>query len=173
MSTALTNATRPPVPVPACGHWTREEYPHNSVQNYLRALVLVAAFAGLSQAASVAPTTGSGASKPAVRTAPQHTLSDAQIERNIRARLAKSKMAATEHFTVTVHDGVAVLEGKSNVIQHKGVATRLAKLGGAIAVQNHIQISDEAKAKAAARLAKYRNAGNAAPQRATVVQASK
>jgi osmotically-inducible protein OsmY len=142
------------------------------VRKYLCALVLAAAFAGRSQAASVA-TTGAVPTKPAAKAAPQRVLPDAQIERNIRARLAKSKMAATEHFTVSVHDGVAVLEGKSNVIQHKGVATRLAKLGGAIAVQNHIQISDEAKAKALARLQKNRSAASGAPARATVVQAAK
>ena len=117
--------------------------------------------------------TGAVPMKPAAKAAPQRTLTDAQIERNIRARLAKSKMATTEHFTVTVHDGVAVLEGKSNVIQHKGVATRLAKLGGAVAVQNHIQISDEAKAKALARLQKNRGVVAGAPVRATVVQAAK
>jgi osmotically-inducible protein OsmY len=142
------------------------------VRNYLCALVLVAAFAGQNQAASVA-TTGAVPMKPAAKAAPQRVLPDAQIERNIRARLAKSKMAATEHFTVTVHDGVAVLEGKSNVIQHKGVATRLAKLGGAVAVQNHIQISDEARAKALARLQKNRGVAAGAPVRATVVQAAK
>lgn len=147
-------------------------YARISVRKYLFALVLAVAFAGLSQAASVA-TTGAGASKPAAKAAQQRVLSDAQIEKNIRARLAKSKMAATEHFTVTVHDGVAVLEGKSNVIQHKGVATRLAKLGGAVAVQNHIQISAEAKAKALARLQKNLAGTTGGPVRATVVQASK
>ncbi len=143
-----------------------------SVKKHLCALVLAVAFAGHSQAASVAAT-GAVPTKPAAKPGPQRVLPDAQIERNIRARLAKSKMAATEHFTVTVHDGVAVLEGKSNVIQHKGVATRLAKLGGAVAVQNHIQISDEAKAKALARLQKNRGIVGGAPARATVVQATK
>ena len=82
-------------------------------------------------------------------------------------------MNATEHFTVTVHNGVAFLEGKTNVIQHKGVATRLAKSGGAVAVKNNIQVSDAAKAmKAAARLAQYRTPATG-PVRATVVQASK
>jgi len=81
-------------------------------------------------------------------------------------------MAATEHFTVSVQNGVATLEGKTNVIQHKGVATRIAKMGGALAVQNHIQISEEAKAKAAARLAKYRTP-DGGPVRATVVPAGK
>lgn len=142
------------------------------MRKYLCALVIAVACAGLSQAASVA-TTGAGASKQAAKATPPRGLSDAQIERNIRARLAKSKMAATEHFTVTVQNGVATLEGKSNVIQHKGVATRLAKLGGAVAVKNHIQISEEAKAKALARLQKNLPGGSGGPVRATVVQAAK
>ena len=55
---------------------------------------------------------------------------DSQIEAAIRARLAKSKINA-DHFTVHVQGGVATLEGRTDVIQHKGVATRLAKSGGA------------------------------------------
>ena len=51
---------------------------------------------------------------------------------------------------------MATIEGRTNVIQHKGVATRLAKTGGAVAVNNHIQISDAAKQKAAANLEKGR-----------------
>jgi len=133
-------------------------------------LALAVAFAGLAPA--LAGDSAPNSTRPAVKAAPQRGLTDAQIERNIRARLAKSKMAATEHFTVTVQNGVAILEGKTNVIQHKGVATRLAKLGGALAVQNHIQISEEAKAKAAARLAKYRTP-DGGPVRATVVPAGK
>jgi osmotically-inducible protein OsmY len=141
------------------------------VKKYFCALVVAAALAGLSQAASVAP--GAGVSKSTTsKAAPQRMLPDAQIERNIRAKLAKSKMAATEHFTVSVQNGVATLQGKTNVIQHKGVATRLAKTGGAIAVHNEIQVSEEAKAKAAARLARA-GLGSATPVRATVIQASK
>jgi BON domain len=143
------------------------------VRKYLFALVVAAALAGLGQAASVAPS-GPGVSKSTAVKAPasQQVLADAQIERNIRARLAKSKMSGTEHFTVSMQNGVATLSGKTNVIQHKGVATRLAKSGGAVAVRNQIQISDEARAKAAAKLAKYRTA-QAEPVRATVLQASK
>jgi hypothetical protein len=136
----------------------------------IRSLALAAALAGL--ALAQAPSPGPNPPKSAGKAAPQRILTDAQIERNIRARLAKSKMAATERFTVTVQNGVATLEGKTNVIQHKGVATRIAKMGGALAVQNHIQISDEAKAKAAARLAKYRTP-EGGPVRATVVPAGK
>lgn len=77
--------------------------------------------------------------------------SDAEIEKDIRARLAKSKIAA-DKFQVRVQGGVATLEGKTDVIQHKGVATRLARSGGAVAVVNHIQVSDAAREKAAKNL---------------------
>ena len=126
------------------------------------ALTLAVVFAGLSQATSVSKPVA-GASKPGAPTVP-----DAQIERNIRAKFGKSKINA-EHFTVSVQNGVATIEGKTNVIQHKGVATRLAKSGGAVAVKNHIQVSEAAKANAAARLAKYRT-GDGPPARATVIQ---
>jgi hypothetical protein len=128
------------------------------VRKLVSALALAVVFAGLSQATSVGKPVA-GASK----------IPDAQIERNIRAKFAKSKINV-EHFTVSVQNGVATIEGKTNVIQHKGVATRLAKTGGAVIVQNHIQVSDAAKAKAAARLAGYRP-GEAPPvTRATVIQ---
>jgi osmotically-inducible protein OsmY len=139
------------------------------VREYIFALVLAVALAGPGQAA---PAAAAGATSNNKSINPQHVLPDAQIERNIRAKLAKSKMSATEHFTVTVHNGVAVLEGKTNVIQHKGVATRLAKSGGAVAVQNQIQVSDAAKAKAAAKLAQNR-APAGGPVHATVVPAPK
>ena len=81
--------------------------------------------------------------------------SDAVIEAAIRAKLAKSKISV-EKIQVHVQGGVATLEGRTEVVQHKGVATRLAKSGGAIAVNNHIQISDAAKKKAADNLEKGR-----------------
>jgi len=84
------------------------------------------------------------AAKPAMKP-------DATIEALIRAKFAKSKINA-EKFQVHVQGGVATIEGRTNVVQHKGVATRLAKTAGAIAVNNHIQISDAAKLKAAANL---------------------
>ena len=139
---------------------------------YLFALVVAAALAG-SASAAAGPTNGTVASKPSPpATTTRRGLSDSQIERNIRERFARSKMtlAGKEKFTVSVKDGVATLDGKTNVIQHKGVATRLAKLGGAIAVQNHIEVSEEAKARAAAKLGRYR-AGAAGPVRAKVLTA--
>ncbi len=132
------------------------------MRKLLSALALVAAFAGLSQAATAAGKPAPLASK---------TVPDGQIERTIRAKFAKSKINA-EHFTVTVQNGIATIEGKTNVIQHKGVATRLAKTGGAMAVRNNVQISEAAKEKAAAKLAMVRG-GDSQPARATVVQPAK
>ena len=127
------------------------------MKRFFLALVLAVAMAGLSQAAVVA--------KPIAL--PIARVPDAQIERNIRAKFTKSKINA-EHFTVTVQNGVATIAGKTDVIQHKGVATRLAKTGGAMAVKNNILVSDQARAKAAAKLAKYRG-GETQLTRASVV----
>ena len=136
------------------------------MKKLLFVLVLAAAMAGLSHAAVVSKPNAAkpNAAKPNTVTA---KLPDAQIERNIRAKFTKSKINA-EHFTVSVQNGIATIAGKTDVIQHKGVATRLAKTGGALAVRNNIQVSDEARAKAAAKLAKNRG-GDGQITRAAVV----
>lgn len=82
---------------------------------------------------------------------------DAQIERTLKAKLAKSKLAA-DHFTFSVVKGVATIEGSTNVMQHKGAMTRMARTSGATIVHNNIRISDAAKAKATAGFAKGRTA---------------
>ena len=82
--------------------------------------------------------------RPAVRP-------DAAIEKDIRERFARSKINL-DKFQVHVQGGIATIEGKTEVIQHKGVATRLARSGGAAAVANHIQISEAAREKAAQNL---------------------
>jgi len=86
---------------------------------------------------------------------PRARLSDAQIEAAIRAKFAKSKIAA-DKFTVRVQGGVATIEGKTDVVQHKGSATRMSKTAGAVAVNNHVQISQAARDRAAANLEKGR-----------------
>ena len=48
------------------------------------------------------------------------------MEAVIRAKFAKSKIDA-DKFQVHVQGGVATIEGKTDVIQHKGTATRMAK----------------------------------------------
>lgn len=79
--------------------------------------------------------------------------SDAQIDAAIRTKLAKSKIGK-DGFRFRVQHGVVTWEGTTNVIQHKGSATRMARTAGATQVINNIQISDSAKAKAAANLKK-------------------
>src|SRR6185436_5542624 len=81
----------------------------------------------------------------------QPRLTDAQIESAIRAKFAASKIS-TNHFQVHVQGGVATLEGRTDIVQHKGTATRLAKTAGAVAVNNRIQVSESARRKAAENL---------------------
>jgi len=119
------------------------------IHRWTAALVFVAACAGLSQ------------TPPAAKPVPKQlkkqlqTVSDAEIEKAIRARFAASKIAANK-FQVRVQGGTAFLEGQAGVMQHKGTATRLAKAAGAKKVVNRIEISQEARDKAAANLAKGR-----------------
>jgi hypothetical protein len=81
------------------------------------------------------------------------TPTDAQIDATIRTKLAKSKIGK-DGFRFKVARGVVTWEGNTSVIQHKGAATRMAKTAGAVQVVNNIQISADAKAKAAAHLKK-------------------
>jgi osmotically-inducible protein OsmY len=80
---------------------------------------------------------------------------DQQVEKAIAERFARSKIARN-HFQVRVQGGVATLTGKTDVLQHKGVATRLAKTSGARQVVNRIEVSEAARQKAAANLAQGR-----------------
>lgn len=92
-----------------------------------------------------------GAGKAGAAAAATASLSDAQIERDLKARLGRSKLAAN-HFQVRVQGGVAIIDGKTEVIQHKGIATRMARAAGARSVTNRIEVSEAAKARATARL---------------------
>jgi len=107
------------------------------------------------QARPAAPHEREAAPKPATQQPAKPAMSDVRVEAAIRAKFAKSKINA-EKFQVHVQGGVATIEGRTDVTQHKGVATRLAKTGGAMAVNNHIQVSDAAREKAAANLEKGR-----------------
>lgn len=81
------------------------------------------------------------------------TPSDVQIEQTIKAKLAKSKIGK-DGFRFHVQHGVVTWEGTTNVMQHKGSATRMAKAAGAIQVVNKIQVSSAAKQKAMGNLKK-------------------
>ena len=76
---------------------------------------------------------------------------DIQIEAAIRTRLAKS-VIGKDGLTVRVQGGVAYWDGNTNVVQHKGAATRMAKSAGAKNVVNTIKVGDDAKQKAAGNL---------------------
>lgn len=78
---------------------------------------------------------------------------DAQIDATIRTKLAKSKIGK-DGFKFHVAHGVVTWEGATNVMQHKGAATRMARTAGAAQVINNIQVSSAAKEKAASNLKK-------------------
>jgi osmotically-inducible protein OsmY len=127
------------------------------IQARILSSVLFAALAGTclgQQAAKPVPT-----AKKTVATshpAPAHAVqTDAQIEKAIRARFAGSKIAE-DKFEVRVQGGRATITGSTNVLQHKGTATRLARSVGATDVVNNIEPSEEAREKAAANLTKGR-----------------
>lgn len=81
-------------------------------------------------------------------TAPAHysgvRLSDAEIEAKIKTKLAKSKIGK-DGITCHVKSGIATWTGSTNVMQHKGAATRMARTAGAVQVVNNIKLSDEAR----------------------------
>jgi len=112
---------------------------------------LIAAGAGAAwpQAATTRARPAAAATPKRVTVQPK--LSDVQLEAVIRAKFAKSKIS-TDKFTVRVQGGVATIDGKTDVLQHKGTATRMCKTAGAVAVNNRVQISDAAKLKAAGNL---------------------
>ena len=91
------------------------------------------------------------AAKPKPAAAQARQMSDAAVEADIRARFQRSKIRV-DGYTVHVQGGVATIEGKTKVIQRKGAATRLAKLGGARVVHNRIEVDEAARQKAADNL---------------------
>jgi osmotically-inducible protein OsmY len=118
------------------------------MRSFALALVLLAALAGSAlPAAQPSRTETKKAAAPA--------LSDAELEKAIRARFAKSKIAAN-HFQVKVVNGTATLTGRTEVIQHKATATRMARAAGARAVENRIEISESARRRAGEKLARTR-----------------
>ena len=112
-------------------------------------LTAAGVWAAVPQAATVHQRPANGSTTKRETVHPK--LSDAQLEAAIRAKFAKSKINE-DKFTVRVQGGVAIIDGKTGVLQHKGVATRMSKTAGALAVNNRVQVSDEAKRKAAGNL---------------------
>jgi hypothetical protein len=123
------------------------------MKTFLLAIMFSLVAFGQTRPAASKSTMTASHSRSAAAARPQ--VSDAEIERTIRAKFAKSKISA-DKFTVKVQGGVATIEGRSDIVQHKGTATRLAKSGGAVAVVNRIQLSQAAKDKASQNLEKGR-----------------
>jgi hypothetical protein len=71
--------------------------------------------------------------------------SDNDIQRTLEKKLAKSKVGK-DGFRFHVSHGVVTWEGSTNVMQHKGAATRMARTAGAVQVVNNIQVSATGKA---------------------------
>lgn len=124
---------------------------------FVSGLALMSLFASVSTAAPASTT-----SRPPVA-ANRSRLSDPELDRIIRTKLAKSKVGK-DGFTFKVKGGVVTWEGATGVIQHKGAATRMARTAGAVDVVNNIKISDEARARAAGNLS------GSGPKRAVVKQ---
>ncbi|HTU46732.1 MAG TPA: BON domain-containing protein [Bryobacteraceae bacterium] len=72
------------------------------------------------------------------------TPTDSQIETTIRTKLAKSKIGK-DGFRFHVQRGVVTWEGTTNVMQHKGSATRMARAAGAVQVVNNIHVNGASK----------------------------
>jgi hypothetical protein len=117
-------------------------------KHLMAALFCLAAAAG---AADQRPVPGRDRTAASMAAPKRAALTDQQLEAAIRARFSRSKIDA-DHFKVHVQGGVATIEGRTDVIQHKGVATRMAKTAGAVAVTNKVEIGEAARAKAAGNL---------------------
>jgi osmotically-inducible protein OsmY len=115
-------------------------------------LTVVAGF-GYAGTAAKPPAATKKAAAPQAAAHPAQT--DAQLEKAIRERFAESKIAE-DKFEVHVQGGKATITGSTNVLQHKGTATRLARSMGAAEVINKVEPTEEAREKAAANLTKGR-----------------
>lgn len=115
------------------------------MRSRFRAAILLLILSGLASAQSA----------KAGNTAPKLPVADAELEAAIRARFAKSK-SGIDKFTVRVQGGVATIEGKTDVVQRKAAATRMAKAAGAKQVINKVEVSSAARHKAAENLAEGR-----------------
>jgi hypothetical protein len=66
--------------------------------------------------------------------------SDSEIQQTIETKLAKSKIGK-DRLRFQVSHGVVTWEGVTNVMQHKGSATRMARTAGAVKVVNNIKVT--------------------------------
>ena len=121
------------------------------MHRFICCLALIA-LAGFGQTPTAAkPDAAKAKSASAARGASGGASSDSALEAKIRAKFAASKISV-DKFQVSVQGGVATITGHTDIVQHTGTATRLAKTAGATQVVNKIEVSQAAKDKAAANL---------------------
>ena len=72
---------------------------------------------------------------------------DADIQKCITDKLAKSEKLSTQGFSATVSNGEATLTGNANNAGSKGAATKIAKSCGASKVTNNITSPPVSKPK--------------------------
>ena len=127
-----------------------------TIHRSIVALTFFVALLGLGQTKPAAkPVPAAVPAKKAAIAASRPEQTDAQMEKAIRQRFAASKISA-DKFEVHVQGGRATITGATEVLQHKGTATRLARAAGATDVVNKIEPSEAAKNKASGNLAKGR-----------------
>jgi hypothetical protein len=78
-------------------------------------------------------------SNKSVSAEPRAPVSDAQLEATLKTKLNKSKIGK-DGFHFKVQRGVVTWEGTTNIGQHKGAATRMARSSGAAQVINNIKV---------------------------------
>ena len=88
--------------------------------------------------AATSPTTKAAA------TPSRGSVSDEQLEATIKTTLSKSKIGK-DGFHFKVQRGVVTWEGTTNIGQHKGAATRMARSSGAAQVINNIKVLNTGK----------------------------
>lgn len=93
------------------------------------------------------PPTIASASKPK-QTSPLPD--DSTLAEAVRRAIGRSKIRI-DGLRVRAERGVVILEGRADVVQHKAVATRLAKRAGARWVDNRIQLTEAARQRLARR----------------------
>jgi osmotically-inducible protein OsmY len=94
--------------------------------------------------ASLAPAAGAASSTKAPSAQSRPPVGDEQLEAAIKTKLAKSKIGK-DGFHFKVQRGVVTWEGTTNIGQHKGAATRMARSSGAVQVINNIKVSNTGK----------------------------
>jgi len=106
------------------------------MKKILRLILLPALAIGLAFSAPA----GMPSSNTKVATAPAVHVTDSQLESAIRLKLAKSKIGK-DGFKFKVAHGVVTWEGSTEIPQHKGAATRMARTSGAVEVVNNIEVA--------------------------------